>query len=250
MKSKCMRGIRHCFQMLNIHILRSMIFSSQNLLTPVTPIARVWCGCDNCGYRATFFAWLPGGDRTGCGSLVSVYTALSSPTPPSVLFKAMLAAEIFGLAGVVAGSSWGFLKDRRAILGLQAFATVMFGIHYGLLGAWSGAAMCAVTLVQAVASLPEQRSRATTILFWSTVPMIAVLTFLTWNGIASAGAAFGMAMATLGRWQKDTFKLRWFFVLCSLGWGGVVITPSSARRSVWRPTPCASSAISGVCATN
>ena len=42
---------------------------------------------------------------------------------------------------------------------------------------------------------------------------------ITWNGMASAGAAFGMAMATLGRWQKDTFKLRWFFVLCSLGWG-------------------------------
>ncbi len=128
-------------------------------------------------------------------------------------------AEIFGLAGVVAGSSWGFLKDRRAILGLQAFATVMFGIHYGLLGAWSGAAMCAMTLVQAVASLPEKRNRGTTILFWSTVPMITLLTFLTWNGMASAGAAFGMAMATLGRWQKDTFKLRWFFVLCSLGWG-------------------------------
>jgi hypothetical protein len=146
-----------------------------------------------------------------------IYSAVF-PTPRSVLHKAML-AEIFGLAGVVAGSSWGFLKDRRAILGLQAFATVMFGIHYGLLGAWSGAAMCAMTLVQAVASLPEQRSRGTTVLFWSTVPMIALLTVLTWNGMASAGAAFGMAMATLGRWQKDTFKLRWFFVLCSMGWG-------------------------------
>jgi hypothetical protein len=134
-----------------------------------------------------------------------------------VPFKAML-AEIIGLTGVIAGSSWGFLKDRRAILGLQAFATVMFGIHYGLLGAWSGSAMCATTLVQAMASLPEKRTRATTILFWSTVPMIALLTVLTWNGLASAGAAFGMAMATLGRWQKDTFKLRWFFVLCSLGW--------------------------------
>jgi hypothetical protein len=148
-----------------------------------------------------------------------IYGSVFSPTPSSVLFKAMLAAEIFGLAGVVAGSSWGFLKDRRAILAIQAFATVMFGIHYGLLGAWSGAAMCVMTLVQATASLPQERTRATTILFWSTVPMIAVLTFLTWNGIASAGAAFGMAMATLGRWQKDTFKLRWFFVLCSMGWG-------------------------------
>ena len=147
-----------------------------------------------------------------------IYGSVFSPTPPSVLFIAMLAAEIFGLAGVVAGSSWGFLKDRRAILAVQAFATVMFGIHYGLLGAWSGAGMCVMTLVQATASLPQKHSRATTILFWSTVPMIAVLTFLTWNGLASAGAAFGMAMATLGRWQKDTFKLRWFFVLCSIGW--------------------------------
>jgi hypothetical protein len=147
-----------------------------------------------------------------------------------VPFKAML-AEIIGLTGVIAGSSWGFLKDRRAILGLQAFATVMFGIHYGLLGAWSGSAMCATTLVQAMASLPEKRTRATTILFWSTVPMIALLTVLTWNGLASAGAAFGMAMATLGRWQKDTFKLRWFFVLCSLGWAPA----SSGSRSFRTP---------------
>lgn len=127
-------------------------------------------------------------------------------------------AETFGITGVIAGSSWGFLKSRRAILAVQAFATVMFGIHYGLLGAWSGSAMCAVTLVQAMASLPERRNRATTILFWSTVPMIALSTVLTWNGLASAGAAFGMAMATLGRWQTDTFKLRGFFILCSMGW--------------------------------
>ncbi|EWY37570.1 hypothetical protein N825_17240 [Skermanella stibiiresistens SB22] len=128
-------------------------------------------------------------------------------------------ADIFGITGVIAGSSWGFLKDRRAILAVQAFATVMFGIHYGLLGAWSGAAMCVMTLVQAASSLPRERNKVTTVLFWSTVPMIALLTILTWNGLASAGAAFGMAMATLGRWQTDTFKLRGFFVLCSLGWG-------------------------------
>ena len=78
--------------------------------------------------------------------------------------------------------------------------------------------------------------------------MIALLTVLTWNGLASAGAAFGMTMATLGRWQKDTFKLRWFFVLCSMG--GRLITPSSARHSVWLQTPCASSVISGVCVTS
>jgi hypothetical protein len=127
-------------------------------------------------------------------------------------------ADVFGLAGVIAGSSWGFMKDRRAILGIQALATVMFATHYGLLDAWSGAAMCAVTLVQIAASIPQRRNRATTALFWVTVPMMALLIVLTWNGIASAGAAFGMAMATLGRWQTDVFKLRGFFILCALGW--------------------------------
>jgi hypothetical protein len=136
-------------------------------------------------------------------------------------------ADVFGLAGVIAGSSWGFMKDRRAILGIQALATVMFATHYGLLDAWSGAAMCAMTMVQIATSIPERRNRATTILFWATVPMMAVLTILTWNGIASAGAAFGMAMATLGRWQTDIFKLRGFFILCALGWATHNITVGS-----------------------
>src|SRR4051812_37591091 len=46
---------------------------------PAGPIPRVWYGCDNCGDDATVCAWLPGGERTGCGSSAGVYTALSSP---------------------------------------------------------------------------------------------------------------------------------------------------------------------------
>src|SRR5690349_7135484 len=133
---------------------------------------------------------------------------LSAPVSVATL------AEIFGFAGVIAGSSWGLLKQRRAILCVQATATACFLLHYACLGAWSGAGMCALTLAQTLASIPARRTRLSAALFWATVPLMAVLSLLTWNGIATAGAAFGMAMATLGSWQTETVKLRGFFMLC------------------------------------
>lgn len=126
--------------------------------------------------------------------------------------------DLFGAAGVIAGSSWGLLRKRRAILLVQGTGSFFFMLHYILLGAYSGAAMCVPTLIQNASALPDRRTRLTKVLFWSTVPLMAVLTVLTWNGIASAGAAFGLAMATFGRWQTETARLRVFFVFCAMGW--------------------------------
>ncbi len=126
--------------------------------------------------------------------------------------------DLFGAAGVIAGSSWGLLRNRRAILLVQGLGTAFFALHYLMLGAYSGAAMCGTTLLQNATALPERRTRLLKVLFWLSVPMMVALTALTWNGIASAGAAFGLAMATLGRWQTETARLRVFFVFCALGW--------------------------------
>ncbi|WP_207481005.1 YgjV family protein [Arenibaculum pallidiluteum] len=135
--------------------------------------------------------------------------------------------ELFGAAGVIAGSSWGLLRNRYAMLMVQGLGTAFFGLHYLVLGAHSGAAMCLTTLMQNATAIPRERTPLLKVLFWLTVPVMAALTALTWNGLASAGAALGLSMATLGRWQTDVVRLRVFFIFCAFGWALHNITVGS-----------------------
>ncbi|HSK41427.1 MAG TPA: YgjV family protein [Arenibaculum sp.] len=127
-------------------------------------------------------------------------------------------ASLFGLAGVAFGASWGLFRTKRSIITIQTGCTFSFLTHYLLLGASSGAAMNVLNLVQLAVAFSGRRGPVARTLYWSTLPAVAVLTVLTWSGPASLGAAFGMTMATLARWQTDMLRLRLFFVLCIGGW--------------------------------
>lgn len=127
-------------------------------------------------------------------------------------------ASLFGLMGVAFGVSWGLFRTKRSIVTIQAGCTLSFLTHFLLLGAFSGAAMNVLTLVQLAVAFSGRRGPVARALYWSTLPGIAAMTALTWSGPASLGAAFGMTMATLARWQTDMLRLRLFFVLCVCGW--------------------------------
>jgi hypothetical protein len=121
------------------------------------------------------------------------------------------------LAGVAAACAWGVLKDRQAIIAGQVAQCVSFGMHFALIGAYTGSALCALSLVQLTAA-SALTSRAAHGVFWATVPAIALFTLATWDGLPSAAAAAGLAFATLGRWQRDPLRLRWFFLGSSSDW--------------------------------
>lgn len=128
-----------------------------------------------------------------------------------------LAAAFLGLGGVASAGAWGLMRDRRAILVGQAAQVACFGGHFALIGAYTGAAMCMLSLVQlTAAALP--RGRGTAVAFWATAPAIAILATLTWHGPASAAAAVGLALGTLGRWQERAVPMRWFFLGSSMAW--------------------------------
>jgi hypothetical protein len=136
-------------------------------------------------------------------------------------------ASLFGLVGLTAACTWGLLKERRAIIAGQCVQCVSFGIHFGLIGAYTGSVLCALSLVQLV-SASALSSRTARAAFWATAPAIALITLATWNGAASAAAAMGLALATAGRWQSDPLRLRWCFLGSSSGWAAhnlIVVSP-------------------------
>jgi inner membrane protein/uncharacterized protein DUF6455 len=128
-----------------------------------------------------------------------------------------LLANALGAGGVASAIVWGLLRDRRAILIGQGVQAICFGAHFAVIGAYTGAAMCALSLVQ-LGAAASARSRIATLAFWGTAPAIVLLAGWSWHGLASAGAALGLALATVGRWQRDPLALRWYFVFSTLGW--------------------------------
>jgi hypothetical protein len=128
-----------------------------------------------------------------------------------------LLANVLGAGGVASAIVWGLLRDRRAILIGQGAQAICFGAHFAVIGAYTGAAMCALSLVQ-LGAAASARSRAAALAFWGTAPAIVLLAGWSWHGAASAAAVLGLALATIGRWQRDPLALRWYFIFSTLGW--------------------------------
>ncbi|MCW2238866.1 YgjV family protein [Azospirillum canadense] len=128
------------------------------------------------------------------------------------------AAMLFGVAGVCFGASWALFRSKKAIIATQALCSASFITHYMLIGAVSGASMSSLSLSQSLMIGLWRRSRAMTVLYWSTLPAMMVLTALTWHGPASLASGLGLTLAACGRWQTSVLRLRLFFVAGSLAW--------------------------------
>ena len=63
------------------------------------------------------------------------------------------AATLAGAAAVAINASWPVLRSRERILALQVLSSLLFGLHYFLLGARTGAAMCLAGAAQGLAAV-------------------------------------------------------------------------------------------------
>lgn len=139
----------------------------------------------------------------------------------SILPRAGVLTEPANLAGVLAlGSSvtWPLLRHRRAILGVQVLGSLLFGLHYLLLGAATAAAMCVMGAVQGVALvvLIDRRQRIGVV--GATLAVSAMVTAATWTGVPSLLSQAGQAMSAVGRLQLDTQRLRKWFLVSVVFW--------------------------------
>nr|WP_246523442.1 YgjV family protein [Neoroseomonas eburnea] len=140
---------------------------------------------------------------------------------PFILPPAAAFLEPANLAGFVAlGSSitWPLLRDRRAILGVQVLGSLLFGLHYLLLGAATAAAMCVMGALQGVALviLMDRRKRVGVVT--ASLLLSALVTAFTWAGLPSLLSQAGQALSAIGRLQFDTQRLRKWFLVSVVFW--------------------------------
>ena len=127
-------------------------------------------------------------------------------------------ALLLGLAGALTNILWPLLRGRTAMLVAQVAVSALFGGHYFFMGARTGAWMNAIALVQAVLAIPLGERPGFRIAYLATLPVIATVLWLSWAGPASAFAALGFALVSLGRYQLDVIRFRIFLLAALPAW--------------------------------
>jgi hypothetical protein len=132
--------------------------------------------------------------------------------------------DLFGSLGLSLGFIAGLMPRRDRILLASAACAACFGAHYLTLGALTGTAMCAISVMQSLVSLRcvgmPGRSGWVPPLFAASTLVAACLTVATWNGWPSACAAVGTLLATAARLNAAPQPMRLLFLGASLCWGG------------------------------
>ena len=101
-------------------------------------------------------------------------------------------------------------KKRGAILLMQVAASLCFGLHFGLLGAFSGCAMNLLCSSRAAVFFFREKYRWADSIVWLPVYIIvsAVMTVWTWESWISLMPLIGMVSTTFAQFSKKPKVVR------------------------------------------
>ena len=140
--------------------------------------------------------------------------------------------DIFGALGLVLGFAAGLMPHRAAILVASAACSACFALHFLRLGALTGSAMCAVSVLQSLAAArfgdPARRPAWFAPFFAGSVCVVLGTTAATWAGWPSACAGIGALLAMRARLQGEPDAMRRSFLGASLAWAGHNLLVGSA----------------------
>lgn len=130
--------------------------------------------------------------------------------------------DIFGGLGLCLGFASGLMPRRDLILVTAAACSICFALHFCRVGAYTGTAMCGVSVMQSLLAAyaigDDERPAWIVPLFTGSSIAAAGLTLATWNGWPSACAGIGALLATFARLQPDPQAMRRLFFGASSCW--------------------------------
>lgn len=109
---------------------------------------------------------------------------------------------------------------RRKMLYLKAVASVLFTIHFALLGAWTGSALNGVNVFRcSIFSLKNQYKWAHHA-FWLYLFLgfIWAATLISWQGYISLLPMAGMTFGSIAFWMSDPKKIRTIALITPVAW--------------------------------
>lgn len=116
----------------------------------------------------------------------------------------MIAAWIFGIGGLLANFLIYQQTSRKRLLQVKRVADCLWTVHYGMLAAWSGAAICAIGILRESVFLNENKKWAKG-KRWLIVFLIlsALSAMMTWKNIFSILPSLASLLSIFSFWRGN-----------------------------------------------
>ena len=128
--------------------------------------------------------------------------------------------DLLGYIGIAMNFLWPLFRKRAVMLLLQAVGAFFFTAHFGLHGATTGARMALVDGAQALLAIPLEKKPYFRNIYLLTIPVIALLVIISWNGLSSVFCAIAMIIISIGRYQTNVLQFRLYLILAEFFWVG------------------------------
>jgi RsiW-degrading membrane proteinase PrsW (M82 family) len=126
----------------------------------------------------------------------------------------MLIIQLIGLAALLLDIISVQLKFRKHILAMQVASGLTWVIHFGLLGATTGAYMNAAGVVRSVSYYIFRGENRLKAVPWLLVILTVAIGATTWQGIVSLLPITAMVLAVVAFWQREEQAIR-ILLLCA-----------------------------------
>lgn len=128
-------------------------------------------------------------------------------------------AQLVGGAGFAVLIAAPLTRTRRHFLLFDILGMVPVGAHYIMLGAPSGAALCATYILMDIVAARLHSSTLVRRAYFAFYPLAAGLTAVTWSGSDDLAALAGTLFAVASRQQLALRPLKLLVFLSAVGWG-------------------------------
>lgn len=118
------------------------------------------------------------------------------------------AAAVAGVIAMVCFAAWPLFRARWTMLIAYIGNNLGFALHYALLGHWTAVAMNGLMSVQTLVALMIVHQPRLRWAYYALMPMSALASIVTWQGLPSFLSAAATSLSTMGRMQTNDTALR------------------------------------------
>lgn len=132
----------------------------------------------------------------------------------------LIITQVIGTIGLILSLMIYQVNNRKLMLYISIVSALIWGIHYGMLGAWTGSAMCMIQSARNyVFSKKQERNWAKSIVWvYLFLGIFITLTIFTWEGIISLFPLMGITTSTIAFWMNNPKHIRRISVINSPSW--------------------------------
>ena len=130
-----------------------------------------------------------------------------------------IAAQTAGFIGTVLGFVMYLARKRKTILLGKFTCDILWILHYGLIGAYSGAALNVLALGRESVFYNKEKKWASS-KFWLVlfVALTIISSSLSWEGMLSLLPMIGSCCAVMSFWCTNPFHIRLLALPCQILW--------------------------------